>query len=317
VKFAQTRPGPVLSRYIAHLQHLLALPVNPARPYGEEALYWVVWYLGVPALLLGGFGLAVLTRRILRALLTWQDPQRAWRAWALPLAMICAGSAVVLWDPDISPDQPWGSRRLAVIVLPGLILVGMWAAGWLTGLARARGARRASASAVGLLCVVALLVPTVGTAFGLSLSHTGQGGGLRPVAQGLALRRVGLGETAAVRSLCATIPSNASVVIISYTTAQKFTQVIRGICGLPTASMIGQPATAVDGVINAISSAGRRPVLLAAKPGPLRRFGGIPSPAMSLVTTMDPRELTVPPTQPWRTHYVIWMSIVGGPVSGT
>ena len=189
--------------------------------------------------------------------------------------------------------------------------------GWLTGLARARGARRTSASAVGLLCVAALLVPTVATAFGLGLTHTGKGGGLRPVAQGLALRRVGIGQTAAIRSLCATIPASASVVIISYPTAQKFTQVIRGICGVPTASMVGQPASKVDAVINAISHAGRRPVLLAARPGPLRRFGGSPSLAMSLNTTMDPRELTVPPSQPWRTHYVIWMSIVGGPLSGT
>ena len=48
VKFAQTKPGPVMSRYLAHLQHLLGLPVNPARPYNEEALYWAVWYVGLP-----------------------------------------------------------------------------------------------------------------------------------------------------------------------------------------------------------------------------------------------------------------------------
>ena len=31
------------------------------------------------------------------------------------------------------PDQPWASRRLVPVVLPGLILCAMWAAAWLPG----------------------------------------------------------------------------------------------------------------------------------------------------------------------------------------
>ncbi len=82
-------------------------------------------------MLLGAFGLALLVRRCLRALLTWQDPAGVWRAWGLPLAIICAGSAVVLWPPDIVPDQPWASRRLIVMAMPGLIIFALFAASWL------------------------------------------------------------------------------------------------------------------------------------------------------------------------------------------
>ena len=81
-------------RPAAALEHL---PVDPTRTYAEDTLYWVIWYVGAPAVLLGGFGLALLVRRSLRALLTWKDVTGAARNWALPLAIIGWGSAAVLW----------------------------------------------------------------------------------------------------------------------------------------------------------------------------------------------------------------------------
>src|SRR6185312_5878419 len=118
-------------------------------------LYWVIWYIGLPTVLLGAFGIGLLAHHCLRALLTWKDQPGAWRNWALPLVIICAGSAAVLWQPQIVPDQPWASRRLVVVVLPGLIVCALWAARWLTGHARARGARPATASVAGLFCLAA------------------------------------------------------------------------------------------------------------------------------------------------------------------
>ena len=96
--------------YVAALQRISQLPVDPRRLYAEDSLYWVVWYLGVPALLLGVAGLALLTRRCLRALITWQDPTGMARAWALPLMIIGWGAVAVLWLPHTMPDQPWASR---------------------------------------------------------------------------------------------------------------------------------------------------------------------------------------------------------------
>ena len=65
---------PTSIAYVAELQKLAHLPVNGRRQYYEDSLYWVIWYLGVPAVLLGAFGLAALARRCTKALLTWKDP---------------------------------------------------------------------------------------------------------------------------------------------------------------------------------------------------------------------------------------------------
>src|SRR5256885_9208249 len=62
--------NPTSIAYVAELQKLAGLPVNGHRQYYEDSLYWVIWYLGVPAVLLGAFGLAVLAKRCTRALLS-------------------------------------------------------------------------------------------------------------------------------------------------------------------------------------------------------------------------------------------------------
>jgi len=293
------------------LQRMQGLPVDPTRLYSEQTLYWVIWYIGLPTVLLGGIGIALLVRRCLRALLRWRDPAATWRVWGLPLAIICVGSATVLWQPDIIPDQPWASRRLVVMVIPALIICGLWAAALLAGRARDRGARPATAAIAGLFCVAAMLVPTVSTTFGIGLSHRGKAGSLQPVAEGLALQRIGSGQVAAVAALCAQIPRNSSVVILSRPLALAFTQTIRGMCGVPAASMAGQSATAVGGVIKSIAAAGRKPVLLASRQAPLASYGGSPVRVLDLATSGDPHELTQLPTAPVPVHYVIWMTSAG------
>ncbi len=295
---------------VALLQRAGHLPVDPTRTYAEDTLYWIVWYVGAPAVLLGGFGAALLVRRCLRALLAWRDPAGTARNWALPLAIICGGSAAVLWLPSILPDQPWASRRLVLAAIPGLIICAAWAAAWLGGRARERGAGPVTAAVVGLFCVAALLVPTATTTFGLGLTHSGRSGGLRPTADGMAFQQTGADETVAISRLCGSI-GLSSVVIVDRRIAAQFTQVIRGMCGLPVGWVLGQPATTVDSVLSGITSAGRRPVLLAARPGQLAAFGGRPVRVLDLTTTQDPQTLTQPPTTPRRVHYVIWMSAPG------
>jgi hypothetical protein len=310
-------PGAVGFRFIAILQRLQGLPLDPTRTYAEDTLYWVIWYIGLPTVLLGGFGVALLVRQCLRALLTWSDPARAWRNWALPLGIIGAGSIAVLWQPGIVPDQPWASRRLVVVVLPGLILCALWAAVWLTGHARERGARTVTASVAGVFCVAALVVPTVATTFGAGLTHGGQTGGLRPTAVGMAFKRINAGELTAVEQLCATIRRDSSVVIVDRRVAQRFTQVIRGMCAVPTAWMVGQPGTAVSSVLSEIEAAGRHPVLLGSRPGQLTAFGGSPVKVLDLQTTQDAHDLTSPPTEPATIHFVIWMLIPQSGAVGT
>jgi hypothetical protein len=294
--------------FIEALQRAQGLPVDPTRLYSEQTLYWTVWYIGLPTVLLGAFGVALVLRRCLRALLTWRDPKWVWREWSLPLAIFCVASAVSLWIPDIDPDQPWASRRLIVTVIPGLIICALWASSWLARRARDRGARAATASVAGLACVAAMLVPTVSTTFGLGLSHSGTSGGLTPVAQGLALSRTGAGEINAVADLCSQLPANASVVIVGQSTAEEFTQVIRGMCGVPAAWMSGRSVAAVDSVIGSISRAGRRPLLLAARKAQLSGFGGTPVRVLDLATAQDPHQLTQLPTAPKQVRYQIWLT---------
>jgi hypothetical protein len=302
---------PTLADYtfIASLQRQQGLPVDPTRTYAEQTLYWLIWYIGLPTVLLGAFGIALVVRRSLGALLAWRDPTSVWRMWALPTAVICAGTAVVLWAPDIVPDQPWASRRLAAIAVPGLILFALWAASWLVRLARDRGARPVTAGVAGLFCVAAMLVPTVATTFGLGVSHTTTGG-LRLVTQeGVALKRIGVGQSDAVSALCSRIPRNASVVIVDETTAAQFAQVVRGMCGVPTAWMSGQPPASVEAVTASVVAAGRQPVLLAASAHQLAAFGGSAEPVLRLSTTGDPHELTQLPTSPQKVTYQVWMAV--------
>jgi hypothetical protein len=303
--------GRASAGYVAHLQRLEHLPVDPGRLYAEDTLYWVIWYVGVPTLLLGAFGVALLVRWCLRALLSWRDPSGAARVWGLPLMVICCGSAAVLWQPETVPDQPWASRRLVPLVLPGLILCAIWASAWFCRRARSRGASRTAASVVAGFCVVALLVPTVATTFGLGLTHSGRGGSLRPSADGLALKRTGSGEVGAVNQLCSSLGPSASVLILDRLVADQFSQVIRGMCGVPVASMVGQPPQAVQNVLVGIERVRRRPVLLGALPSEVSAYGGSPLRVLNLLTTQDPHTLTTPPTTPSPARYVIWMSAPG------
>ena len=307
--YVQTVRGPVdraAADYVASLQRLEHLPVDPGRLYAEDTLYWVIWYVGLPAVLLGGFGLALLVRRCLRALISWRDPFGTARIWALPLVIICWGSAAVLWRPDTLPDQPWASRRLVPLVLPGLILCSIWASAWLRGWARSRGAGRTASALVAACCVAALLVPTIATSFGLSLTHSSSGA-LRLEANGLALKRTGQGQAQAVSGLCMALGPSATVVIVDAAVAARFTQVIRGMCGVPAAWVAAPPAGNVQAVLTGIERAGRRPVLLGSRPSQLSVYGS-PVRALNLVTLQDPHTLTQPPTTPWPAHYVIWMT---------
>ena len=313
--YLQTVRGPAtgaVANFVASLQRLEHLPVAPGRLYAEDTLYWVIWYVGLPAVLLGGFGLALLVRHCLRALFSWRDTTGDARLWALPLAVICCGSAAVLWQPQTVPDQPWASRRLVPLVIPGLILCAIWAAAWLRGRAQSRGASKTAASVVAAFCIAALLVPTVATSFGFTTNHSGKGGALGVTADGLALKRTGPGEVGAVTRLCSLLGPSASVVIVALPVAQQFTQVIRGMCGIPAASMVGQPAGSVQSVLASIEHAGRRPVLLGARPSQLYAFGGgSPVRVLDLSTSQDPHTLTQPPTTLFPADYVIWMLSVG------
>jgi hypothetical protein len=297
--------------YVDYLQRVAGLPLDPRRTYAEDTLYWVIWYIGVPALLLGTFGLALLARRVLRALITWKDPTGTAKVWALPLLIIGWMTVTVLWRPGTVPDQPWASRRLVPVVIPGLILAAVWAAAWLNGRATVRGAGKMLSSAVAVLCVGALLLPTTLTTFGVGVATTGQPPKTKSSKGGLALQQTGNGETTAVRQLCASIGPGASVVIVDPRVAEEFAQVVRGTCDDPVAWMNRPTLAQVQPVMSGITSAHRRPVLLGTSAAQLGRYGTTAREVLSLATTQDTHVLTHPATKTWPASYTIWMSQAG------
>ena len=289
---------PVSIAYVAELQKLAHLPINGRRQYYEQSLYWVIWYIGLPAVLLGALGLAALARRCTRALLTWRDPDAAARVWALPLLIALWVIVSVLWRPAVAPDQPWASRRLAPFVLPGLILGAVWACAWLRDRAGQLGRTRATSALVASCCVASLVVPAALTTLGIGKSGV----------EGMAFRRIGGGELTAVGQLCAAIGPEASVVVLDSLTADRFAQVVRGMCDTPAAVLDTVTPGTVNAVVAGIEAAGRRPVLLAQTEAELAPYGGAPREVVNLLTTQEAHNLTAPPSRTWLIHYTVWMS---------
>ena len=297
-----------------------ALAVRPLLEHGrydQNGLVWVIWYLGLPAVLLGAAGLAVLASRGAKALLTWTDPGKQARTWALPLLIALWVIVTVLWRPAIVPEQPWASRRLVPFVLPGLILGAIWASAWLCNLAgqRARsdvagqrGRARATSGVVASCCAASLLIPATLTNLDLGSSPNASGSGTHLTANGMAFRRIGPGELAAVNGLCAAIGLYASVVILDSLTADRFAQVARGTCDTPTAILDHPTAKTVGAVLSGIERAGRRPVLMAGDQSLLAPYGGGPRQVVNLLTTQEARDLTAPATRTWPIQYTVWLS---------
>jgi hypothetical protein len=302
---------------IAAFAALAVRPLLDHSRYDQNALVWAMWYLGLPAVLLGAFGLAVLARRGVEALLTWTDPGKEARTWALPLLIALWVIVTVLWRPAISPEQPWASRRLVPFVLPGLILGAIWASAWLSNLAGQhgggnlaglRGRARATSGVVASCCAASLLIPATLTNLDLGSSPDASGSGRHLTANGMAFRRIGPGELAAVDGLCAAIGPDASVVILDSLTADRFAQVARGTCDTPTAILDHPTATTVDAVLSGIERAGRRPVLMAGDQSLLIPYGGGPRQVVNLLTTQEAHDLTAPATRTWPIRYTVWLS---------
>jgi hypothetical protein len=294
--YVQTVHGPAntsTAGAVAAIQAADHLPIQGTRLYYEISLHWVFWYIGVPAVILATLGAAILARRCLQG----RAP-----AWILPL--LCLGWTIVatLLRPGVVPDQPWASRRLVPAVLPGLILLAVWALAWLAGRLSGRGA--ILRGTVVVVLGAALVLPAAQTSFELK---TRPGGplGVRVVATGLGVQRTYQGEIGAVQRVCAALPANASVITLD----TQFEQVIRGMCGLPAAGLRSLQPRVVHRVIRDIRRTGRQPVLLAGSQQQLVRLGGTPQLIMTLRTRQDEHTLVNPPTTTSPLVFTIWMYV--------
>jgi hypothetical protein len=303
-RYAQTTRGqtdPFVIRFVASLQHMAGVPVDGQRQYYELSGEWVLWYLGAPVVLLACFGAALLGRRLVRALLSRREALANARIWGLPFLIIVWSVVTVLWNPAVLPDQPWASRRLVPVVLPGLVLLAVWACSRLRYRAAELGARRLTASAVAVCCVLGLAIPAFVTSFDPVVSSS------RVNFRGVAASRTGAGEAEAVTRLCSAIGGNASVVFVDAPTADSFAPVVRGICGQPAALVLGG-TVAVEQAAASIEQARHRPVLLGASRSRLGEFGAVPQLVVHLTTTGDEQVLTGPPSGTSTLRYTVWMT---------
>jgi hypothetical protein len=98
------------------------------------------------------------------------------------------------------------------------------------------------------------------------------------------------------------------VVILDSLTADRFAQVIRGICDTPAAVLTNPSKAKTSAVVQGIEGVGRHPVLLAQQEAELTAYGGTPREVVNLLTTQEAHNLISPPTRTWLIHYTVWMS---------
>ncbi|HEY0934595.1 MAG TPA: hypothetical protein VGD91_12735 [Trebonia sp.] len=338
--------NPAVIRHVASLQRLEGSAIDGTRQYYESSLYWVLWYLGLPAALLACAGAALLARRSVCAVLglRWPDgasashpgapvslagppgsPDDVAPLWALPFLLVGWSVATVLWDPSVVPWQPLAVRRLVPVVLPGLLLFGVWAASRLTSRASVVSASRAATVLAGTCCVLALSIPPLVTTLNPALTARPTAG---PYSSGVAkfvsrvhLRGVGAsatygGSVAAARSLCAAIGPSASVLFTDASAAAVFAPVVRDFCGQPAAFLTppaSPPSAAaftaeLGQAVRSVERTGRRPVLLGSSSASVALSGLVPRPVVSLSTAGDAEVLDGPPGGNWAVVYSLWLS---------
>ncbi|QVQ54395.1 hypothetical protein J4H86_12370 [Spiractinospora alimapuensis] len=268
----------VTDNYVAWVQEQEGVPIDPSRTYEEASLEWVGWYLGVATVIFAVLGAGVLARRVL---LPAHHPEAA-PEWILPLMVLLWGTALVLLRPAITPDHPWASRRLVVVVLPAVVLLAVWAVAWLSRRLRERSLRRGVMVGVS---AAGLLLPTVATS------------------QVMFTYRGDAGTVEQVDHLCDALPQDASVLIPDASTMNNFGQLIRGMCGVPTALMDEPDRALFVAATTGIRDRDRVPVLISGELEDMLPYlvgESWPDVAFTLNTEQDPSTLTHPPDGPWR-----------------
>ncbi len=279
----------ITGHFVAQVQQIEGLPVAPDRTYEEMSLLWVGWYVGPVVAAVALLAAALVVYRILKH----REPQ-----WVLPAAVFLWTVALTLARPAITPDHPWASRRLVVLVIPAFILFAVWFLGWLAPRLRRPGyplSLRAAGGVAVLALAVAMLVPTAVTASGV-MGYRSDTGSVR-----------------ATQQLCEAIPQDASVLMVDPELASGYMQLIRGGCQVPTAEIeLTEPAT-VERVVAEVHERGRTPVLAASVPRDLTRLVPPETPIshpFHVRADQDPSTLMEPPRGAWRFTGDVWIAVV-------
>jgi hypothetical protein len=235
---------------VASLQAQQHLPVDATRTYAERSVEWIVWYAGSPASIAALLAVAAAAGRAVRRLLGSREPLPG---WFVPLTVAFGSVVLTLYRPGITPDHPWADRRLVPMVLPATVIAASAAAAAAVRFAR----RRLPAGLFAGIGVVAVLVIVVPPALATAP---------------LAARRTEVGEPSAVAAVCAALRPGDAVLSVAderggVRAQNEWVQVVRGVCGYPSAALLGDAAdrlAAVRRLADLVTGRGGRLVLLAA-----------------------------------------------------
>jgi hypothetical protein len=223
-----------------------------------------------------------------------------------------ASALLVLYRPGITPDHPWADRRLVPVVLPLMVLAATAGLAW----AVAHRPARLPSGAVLATGIALTLGPTLWAS------------------APLATLRTETGEVDAVAQVCATLRPGDAVVAVDATadghgqrSANEWVQVVRGVCGHPSAALLTPAAELPDAVTRLsglVGSAGGRLVLLTAQEDGVAaqtalgaatggRVSGASAAARRVVrleTVEDRRLLTRRPPNGARLVIEVWTAVV-------
>lgn len=284
-------------QWVASVQQIEGLPIEGSRTYYDMSLYWVGWYVGLGTVLFASLGVAL----VLRGLTRRRDLQ-----WLLPAMLLVWTVATTLLRPAITPDHPWASRRLIVLVIPAFILFAVWFLAWLTrycetAVRNVQGGPtvRSLPAVVAASAAVALLGPGVVTS-----------------AWGIMGYRQDVGTVAQTERLCGSLPSDASVIVVDSGLAGNYMPLLRNVCGVPTAALDDPSPEAVERVVSAVHQRGRDAVLAAAdwdQLDVLTDSSVEPERHFHVVAEMDPSTLMEPPTGHWTFNGSVWTAVLPAP----
>jgi hypothetical protein len=212
----------------ASLQKADHLKVDGTRDYAESSLTWISWYYGIVVPVAGVIGAAWLVLRF----------GRNGRPALLGFLLVFLGSSVLfLAYPNIAPDQIWVMRRYLPIVIPGFLI----AAAYLG--CRLAGFGRLAQLAVAVLAVVSFAVAANTTS-------------------NLFRVRQAVPELAEVEHICASLPTNAAVLVVGGLT-QPYTMTVRSYCRVPVAEMSAPTSAQLAGIRATAAAHGRTLMVLA------------------------------------------------------
>lgn len=271
---------------VSVLQEAAGQAVDPARSYDEQSLAWVGWYLGVPAVVLGFAGLA---------LLAWRGVGRRDPAAVLLVAVVGVAAVFPLVRVSITPDQLWAVRRLVPATFPGLLVAGSCALAALASRwsSRTPGAAwqagRRAAAAVLALGVAAFPLTTWGS-----------------VASHVELS----GRATQAHAVCAALAERGvERVVWTHSSPFRYLATLRVLCGVEVVEFVDPPTRAELAAVRAAWGGG--PV--AALSFDVDDYPWTVPPATSVGGTASStlaRTLTGPPTTLDTTWSEVWLGLV-------